>query len=59
MILTGGLAYSKPLMQMVEKKIKFLGRIEIIPGEDELEALALGALRVLRREEPAKEYVPC
>ena len=58
-ILTGGLAYSEPLMQMVEKKIKFLGRIEIIPGEDELEALALGALRVLRREEPAKEYVPC
>ena len=58
-ILTGGLAYSEPLMQMVERKIKFLGRIEIIPGEDELEALALGALRVLRREEPAKEYVPC
>ena len=44
---------------MVEKKIKFLGRVEIVPGEDELEALALGALRVLRKEERAKEYSPC
>jgi len=28
----------------------------VYPGEDEMEALALGALRVLKGEEKAKEY---
>ena len=55
-IITGGMAHSERLVNMLLKKIKFLGRIEIYPGEDELEALALGALRVLNGEERARRY---
>ncbi len=56
-ILTGGLANSKMLMDMVVKRVKFIAPIEIIPGEDELEAMALGGLRILRGEEQAWEFV--
>lgn len=55
-ILTGGLAYSKMLMDMVIGYVAFLGPVEIMPGENELEALALGALRLLRGEEEAHVY---
>ena len=55
-VITGGMAYSKELLEMLLKKISFLGRVEIFPGENELEALALGALRVLRGEEKARSY---
>jgi butyrate kinase len=55
-ILTGGMAYSERLMEMLIKKIKFLAPIELVPGEDELEALAMGALRVLRGNERPRRY---
>ena len=55
-ILTGGMAHSLELVARVTKKIKFLGRVITLPGENELEALALGALRVLRGEERARNY---
>ena len=35
----------------------WIADVIVHPGEDELEALAEGALRVLREEEAAKEYV--
>lgn len=61
-ILTGGMAHSDRLMEMLQKKIKFLAPIVIIPGENELEALYKGAERVLRKEErpriyPGGEYI--
>lgn len=52
-IITGGLAHSEMLMYMITKRIKYLGEIVIYPGENELESLALGGLRVLRGEEEA------
>lgn len=55
-ILTGGMAYSERFVEMLTKKIKFLGPIAVEPGEDEMEALALGALRVLRKEERPRKY---
>lgn len=55
-ILTGGMAHSEELVARVTKKIKFLGSIMTLPGENELESLAAGALRVLRGEERAKAY---
>lgn len=55
-ILTGGMAHSQELVARITKKIKFLGRVVVMPGENELEALALGALRVLRGEERARSY---
>lgn len=55
-IITGGMAYSEKLCRDLSEKIAFIGRIEIVPGEDELRALALGALRVLRGTEVALVY---
>jgi butyrate kinase len=55
-VLTGGLAHSRRLVADVRRKVKFIAKVVAYPGEDELRALAEGALRVLRREERAKVY---
>ncbi|MDF2949489.1 MAG: butyrate kinase [Sedimentibacter sp.] len=55
-LITGGIAYDKDFVAMIEKKVKFIAEVIAYPGEDELLALAQGGLRVLRQEESAKEY---
>ena len=55
-LITGGIAYSERLVADVSARVAFIAPILVMPGEEELEALAEGALRVLRREEPAKVY---
>ena len=55
-VLTGGLANNEYLIERLRTKIAFLGGVVVVPGEDELKALALGCLRVLRKEETAKTY---
>lgn len=49
--ITGGMAYSQDLCQKVAEKVAFIGPFKAYPGEFELEALALGGLRVLRENE--------
>ena len=55
-ILTGGLAYSKYLTDTVTDYVQRLAPVVVLPGENEMESLALGLLRVLRGEEPMQEY---
>jgi len=55
-ILTGGLSYSKMVTNGITKKAGFIAPVEVVPGENELEALAMGVLRVLRGEEEAHQY---
>jgi butyrate kinase len=55
-ILTGGLAKYERLVSWISERIGFIAPVKNIPGEFEMEALALGALRVLRGEEKAKQY---
>ncbi len=55
-LLTGGLAYSKPLGKIIERKTSFIAPIRLYPGEFEMEGLAAGALRVLDGEEEPKSY---
>lgn len=55
-ILTGGIAYSKMMTDMIKERVEFIAPVEIMAGENEMESLALGTLRVLRNEEQAKEY---
>jgi butyrate kinase len=55
-VLTGGLAKSEYIAERVRAEVAFLGKVVVLPGEDELEALALGCLRVLKGEEEAKTY---
>ncbi len=55
-LLTGGLACSKRMTDMITEYTSFLAPIHIYPGEHEMQALAEGGLRILRGEEPAKEF---
>lgn len=55
-ILTGGIAYNPYTREILEQKIGFIAPITVYPGEDELLALAQGALRVMKGEEAAKVY---
>ena len=55
-MLTGGLAHSDMLMGWIRARVERIAPVMVVPGEDEMEAMTLGALRVLRGEEDAKEY---
>jgi len=55
-LLTGGLAYSKYLTHYITSKVEFISAVHVYPGEDELEALALNALRVATGEIEPLEY---
>jgi len=55
-ILTGGLAYSEAFTGMLAERVGFIAPIELMPGENEMEALTLGTLRILRGAETAREY---
>ncbi|MFS0863415.1 butyrate kinase [Fredinandcohnia sp. 179-A 10B2 NHS] len=55
-ILTGGLAYGKEFVSSISEQINWIADVIVHPGENELQALAEGALRVLRGEEEAKNY---
>ena len=55
-IFTGGLAYSKTFTDLVAERTRFIAPIEILPGEYEMEALALAGIDVLNGVEIAKEY---
>jgi len=57
-IITGGMAFSERLVQKIKEYILYLAPVMVYPGENEMEALALGALRVLRNEERPKHYIP-
>ncbi|GAB4172931.1 MAG: butyrate kinase [Calditrichia bacterium] len=54
--ITGGLAYSKPIVDWIVERVKFIAPVKIYPGEEEMKALTLGAIRVLTGEEEVKEY---
>ena len=55
-VLTGGIAHSKFVVDEVSRMTAFLAPMEVVAGEFEMEALALGALRVLRGEEEPQIY---
>lgn len=56
-VITGGGAYSDLLYSWIEEAVRFIAPVKRFPGELELEALAQGALRVLRGEEEARVYI--
>ncbi|MDY4561855.1 butyrate kinase [Peptostreptococcus porci] len=55
-LLTGGIAYSKMFTAMISESVSFISEVKVYPGEDEMIALALGGLRVLKGEEKAQNY---
>ena len=54
--ITGSLANSERLVGFIRERVAFIAPIFVCPGENEIEALAEGALRFLNGEEGAREY---
>lgn len=55
-VLTGGIARSDRIVGEIRRYVEFLGPVLVFPGEAEMEALAMGAFRVLDGLEPALRY---
>ena len=55
-ILTGGIAYSKPWMAQITEQIDWIAPVKIYKGENEMLALAICGKELLDGK-PAKEYV--
>lgn len=56
-ILTGGIAYSSMFTDKVSERVRFISPITVIPGENEMQALAEGAYRIITGKEKVKQYV--
>ena len=57
-LFTGGMAHSQRLVSALEEYAEWIAPIKIYAGEDELQALAEGVLRVLRGEEKSRFLTP-
>ena len=55
-LLTGGIAHSETFTGMIVDRVRFIAPVSILPGENEMQALADGACRVLDGEEEAAVY---
>lgn len=55
--ITGGIAHSRFITDEVIRRTRFIAPVYIAPGENEMEALALGAYRVLTGQEEAHRFV--
>ena len=55
-VIAGGIAYDKVVVSGLKERAGFIAPITVYPGEDELLALAQGALRVMNGEEKAMVY---
>jgi butyrate kinase len=55
-IITGGMVRFGLLTELIRSKIEFIAPVEIVPGEEEMSALAEGAARVLKGEARALDY---
>lgn len=57
-LITGGLAHVPYVTDNIRRRVEFLAPVTVFPGEDELFALAMNALGVLRGEIELKNYEP-
>ncbi len=55
-ILTGGIAYSKYLTDLIARRVSFIAEVAVMPGEHEMKALAEGIERALKGEEPVRSF---
>lgn len=57
LLFTGGMAHSERLVSLLSGRVSWIAPIKVYPGEDELQSLTEGALRVLRQEEQSQTLV--
>jgi butyrate kinase len=55
-VITGGVAHSTMLLGWIRERVTWIALVLVYPGEDEMLALAQGALRVLQGQEQAQTY---
>jgi butyrate kinase len=55
-VLTGRISYSNYVVEMIKDRVSFISLVMVYPGEEEMLALAQGALRVLSGKEEEREY---
>ncbi len=55
-VLTGGISRDGYFTKQLTRMVSFIAPVDIYPGELEMEALALGALRVLKGKDAPLEY---
>ena len=55
-VLTGGLANSAMLVDSIADRVTFIAPVKVYPGEQEMLALAAGALRVLAGADAIQHY---
>lgn len=55
-LITGGMAYDKTLMSLIRERVDFISQVYIYPGQDEMKALAMNALNVVRGEAKVRVY---
>ncbi len=55
-LLTGGVVRETYLVDRITGMVKYIAPVRVYPGEFEMEAMAAGALRVLKGKEEAKTY---
>ncbi|MBD8015658.1 butyrate kinase [Planococcus wigleyi] len=55
-ILTGELAHGESFVKAITERVNWIADVDIQPGENELQALAEGAVRILNGEERVKHY---
>ena len=54
--LTGSLAYSERLVESLKRKVSFIAQVRLDPGENEMAALAAGAMRYFKGTEQLSIY---
>ena len=55
-VLTGGMANSKRLVEALSARVSKIAPIIVVPGSHEMDSLATGAIRVMNGEEPYHKF---
>ena len=55
-LITGGIAYDKYFVNFIQERVYKMAPVHVYPGEDEMRALAMNGLMVIKGELEPKEY---
>ena len=55
-LLTGGVAYSEWFVNEITEQVQFIAPVHVYPGEDEMEALAMNGLKILKGKAEIHQY---
>ena len=56
-LLTGGIAYGKPIVAHIKRYVEWIAPVAVYPGEDEMASMAMNARMILDGSVEVKDYV--